>query len=366
MKMYKKRRKKIALFFCACLKEKRTQTEKETERKTTKKYITLHYNTIQLFQYYTIHINIIQNIIMTTSTFNLSDFTSEDLIYNNINNINNNSNDNNNNNNILAMDDEQFNFDDNDNIQLSYQQLHGQSLLQQQQQQQELSFDEPLLHSNKDYEENDDGDFDLNHTLENVQEDEELNQDDDDDEEDDDEEEEEDDDVDDDYDLDNLDIPIPSRHVPEEDLAEADDEGIVHDLDSKTKRKPTKKRSTQPSTLSSSSSSSSQSVKTSRRTATTQGFYGSTNSNANIDSSIPISSAVSASASTLTTKRAVRQKKQPYNEKGERVYCICRQPDSGKFMIQCDNCKDWYVHHNFDYLSFFFFFFFFFFLPFLS
>ncbi|KAJ3112592.1 hypothetical protein HK100_002281 [Physocladia obscura] len=34
--------------------------------------------------------------------------------------------------------------------------------------------------------------------------------------------------------------------------------------------------------------------------------------------------------------------KQPYNEQGERVYCICRQIDNGRFMIQCDQCKDWY------------------------
>ncbi|KAJ3104639.1 PHD finger protein 3 [Phlyctochytrium planicorne] len=41
-------------------------------------------------------------------------------------------------------------------------------------------------------------------------------------------------------------------------------------------------------------------------------------------------------------KHTVRQRKQPYNEEGVRVYCICRKPDNGKFMIQCDSCKDWY------------------------
>ncbi|KAJ3069862.1 CXXC-type zinc finger protein 1 [Podochytrium sp. JEL0797] len=44
----------------------------------------------------------------------------------------------------------------------------------------------------------------------------------------------------------------------------------------------------------------------------------------------------------VAAKRLVREKKQPYNENGERVYCICRTPDNGKFMIGCDNCKDWY------------------------
>ncbi|KAJ3208407.1 PHD finger protein 3 [Dinochytrium kinnereticum] len=44
----------------------------------------------------------------------------------------------------------------------------------------------------------------------------------------------------------------------------------------------------------------------------------------------------------VITKKIVRQRKQPYNEKGERVYCICRTIDNGKFMIQCDSCKDWY------------------------
>ncbi|KAJ3243573.1 Transcription factor bye1 [Chytriomyces hyalinus] len=46
--------------------------------------------------------------------------------------------------------------------------------------------------------------------------------------------------------------------------------------------------------------------------------------------------------SKANAKRLVRELKQPYNEKGERVYCICRGVDDGKFMIQCDTCKDWY------------------------
>ncbi|KAJ3016518.1 UNVERIFIED_CONTAM: PHD finger protein 3 [Siphonaria sp. JEL0065] len=46
--------------------------------------------------------------------------------------------------------------------------------------------------------------------------------------------------------------------------------------------------------------------------------------------------------SNMNMKHLVREKKQPYNENGERVYCICRGPDNGKFMISCDVCKDWY------------------------
>ncbi|KAJ3231393.1 Transcription factor bye1 [Chytriomyces hyalinus] len=46
--------------------------------------------------------------------------------------------------------------------------------------------------------------------------------------------------------------------------------------------------------------------------------------------------------SKANAKRLVREVKQPYNEKGERVYCICRAVDDGNFMIQCDHCKDWY------------------------
>ncbi|KAI8839328.1 transcription factor S-II, central domain-containing protein [Chytriomyces cf. hyalinus JEL632] len=46
--------------------------------------------------------------------------------------------------------------------------------------------------------------------------------------------------------------------------------------------------------------------------------------------------------SKTNAKRLVRELKQPYNQKGERVYCVCRGVDGGKFMIQCDSCKDWY------------------------
>ncbi|KAJ3181290.1 hypothetical protein HK101_009921, partial [Irineochytrium annulatum] len=42
------------------------------------------------------------------------------------------------------------------------------------------------------------------------------------------------------------------------------------------------------------------------------------------------------------TVPAVKERKQPYNVHGERIYCICRKPDTGTFMINCYRCKDWY------------------------
>ncbi|KAJ3021756.1 PHD finger protein 3 [Thoreauomyces humboldtii] len=42
------------------------------------------------------------------------------------------------------------------------------------------------------------------------------------------------------------------------------------------------------------------------------------------------------------TRRMVPPKKPAFDEKGQRVYCLCRQPDSGKFMISCDNCEEWF------------------------
>ena len=27
------------------------------------------------------------------------------------------------------------------------------------------------------------------------------------------------------------------------------------------------------------------------------------------------------------------------------TYCICRRPDDGRVMVQCDKCKDWFHHH---------------------
>ncbi|KAI9089454.1 hypothetical protein DFS34DRAFT_639274 [Phlyctochytrium arcticum] len=41
-------------------------------------------------------------------------------------------------------------------------------------------------------------------------------------------------------------------------------------------------------------------------------------------------------------RKLVPPKKPSFNEDGERVYCTCRQPDTGKFMIQCDNCEEWF------------------------
>lgn len=46
------------------------------------------------------------------------------------------------------------------------------------------------------------------------------------------------------------------------------------------------------------------------------------------------------------TRKLVPPKKPAFDEKGQRVYCVCRRPDSGKFMIQCDNCEEWYVVHT--------------------
>ncbi|KAI8608908.1 transcription factor S-II, central domain-containing protein [Chytriomyces sp. MP71] len=50
------------------------------------------------------------------------------------------------------------------------------------------------------------------------------------------------------------------------------------------------------------------------------------------------------SAATLAPpqKRYNAADKQPYNEQGERVYCVCRTTDDGRFMLQCDGCLDWY------------------------
>jgi hypothetical protein len=34
--------------------------------------------------------------------------------------------------------------------------------------------------------------------------------------------------------------------------------------------------------------------------------------------------------------------KPEYNEKGDQVYCICRDVDDGSMMVQCDYCKEWF------------------------
>ncbi|KAJ3078257.1 hypothetical protein HK102_004615, partial [Quaeritorhiza haematococci] len=40
--------------------------------------------------------------------------------------------------------------------------------------------------------------------------------------------------------------------------------------------------------------------------------------------------------------RASRAVPMHFNENGERIYCTCRRPDSGIFMIQCDICREWF------------------------
>ncbi|KAJ3164605.1 PHD finger protein 3 [Geranomyces variabilis] len=42
------------------------------------------------------------------------------------------------------------------------------------------------------------------------------------------------------------------------------------------------------------------------------------------------------------SRKLVPPKKSAHNDKGQRVYCTCRQPDKGNFMIQCDNCEEWF------------------------
>ncbi|KAJ3325178.1 hypothetical protein HDV06_004968 [Boothiomyces sp. JEL0866] len=44
-------------------------------------------------------------------------------------------------------------------------------------------------------------------------------------------------------------------------------------------------------------------------------------------------------------RKRVRPTVKEYNIKGLQIYCICRQADDGSFMIQCDDCKEWF-HGN--------------------
>ncbi|KAJ3271522.1 hypothetical protein HDV01_006573 [Terramyces sp. JEL0728] len=48
---------------------------------------------------------------------------------------------------------------------------------------------------------------------------------------------------------------------------------------------------------------------------------------------------------TKAKRKRVKQAVKEYNIKGQQLYCICRQTDDGLFMIQCDDCKEWY-HGN--------------------
>ena len=42
--------------------------------------------------------------------------------------------------------------------------------------------------------------------------------------------------------------------------------------------------------------------------------------------------------------REILQKQQPNDSVGthEPVYCICRGPDRGDLMVQCDTCSEWF------------------------
>lgn len=45
----------------------------------------------------------------------------------------------------------------------------------------------------------------------------------------------------------------------------------------------------------------------------------------------------------LTRRRGVLRPYEPaYNSKGQQTYCVCRHPDDGDIMVQCDTCKEWY------------------------
>ncbi|KAJ3121950.1 PHD finger protein 3 [Nowakowskiella sp. JEL0407] len=41
-------------------------------------------------------------------------------------------------------------------------------------------------------------------------------------------------------------------------------------------------------------------------------------------------------------KRIIRPRKNQFDDKGVRLYCICSKPDVGEFMIACDYCQEWY------------------------
>ncbi|RUP48320.1 hypothetical protein BC936DRAFT_144708 [Jimgerdemannia flammicorona] len=47
------------------------------------------------------------------------------------------------------------------------------------------------------------------------------------------------------------------------------------------------------------------------------------------------------SANSQTSTAAAKQKNTG-SKRGRKVYCICRQPDDGDTMIQCDICREWY------------------------
>lgn len=48
------------------------------------------------------------------------------------------------------------------------------------------------------------------------------------------------------------------------------------------------------------------------------------------------------SAMTRKKRKVVpRRKLAQFNEKQEKIYCICRDVDDGRFMIMCDHCQEW-------------------------
>ena len=30
----------------------------------------------------------------------------------------------------------------------------------------------------------------------------------------------------------------------------------------------------------------------------------------------------------------------------DKLYCVCRKPYTGEFMIRCEECKEWYMYHD--------------------
>jgi hypothetical protein len=55
---------------------------------------------------------------------------------------------------------------------------------------------------------------------------------------------------------------------------------------------------------------------------------------------------------TRPKRLKIPKAKPEYNEDGEQVYCICRQPDKGELMIQCDHCKEWYLLFDQGFMEF--------------
>lgn len=44
----------------------------------------------------------------------------------------------------------------------------------------------------------------------------------------------------------------------------------------------------------------------------------------------------------LTRRKTLLKPYEPmYNRHGQQTYCLCRKPDDGDIMIQCDTCREW-------------------------